>query len=109
MHRLSYPPKLYVLVRGDIPPGLQYAQAVHAAVEHALAYPVLARDTRNVVVLNVLDEEDLMAAASLHSEHGALFREDDLDGEATAYATVCGDGCFMGLPLAGRELVRMET
>ncbi len=102
MHRPVHPPKLYVLVRGDLPPGAQAAQAVHAAIEYALAKPAQARETRNVVVLNVLDEEDLLTAASIQPEDGVLFHEEDLDDQATAYATVCDDGRFQGLPLVGR-------
>lgn len=103
MRRPVHPPKLYVLVRGDLPPGLQYAQAVHAAVEFALANPEAVRSTPNAVVLNVLDEADLLDAASLKPQTGVLFREPDLDDEATAYAIIVDDGRFQGLPLAGRE------
>lgn len=103
MHRPVHPPKLFVLVRGDLPPGLQYAQAVHAAVEYALAYPDSTRATPNAVVLNVLDEDDLLLYAGLNPKGGIVFREPDRGGEATAYATIVDDGRFQGLPLAGRE------
>ena len=108
MQRPVYPAKFFVLVRGDLSPGMQIAQAVHAAAEYALVHPDHVREVRNLVVLNVLDENDLLDYATIHPEIGVLFREEDLDDEATAYATVCDDGRFQGLPLAGRELVRME-
>src|SRR5688572_22136583 len=104
MHRPEFPAKLFILVRGDLPPGLQMAQAVHAATEYALTFPRQARDTPCVVVLNVLDEADLLTYARIHPLSGVLFHEDDLGGQATAYATVCDDGRFQGLPLAGRDL-----
>lgn len=107
MLRPQSPPRLYVLVRGDLPPGLQYAQAVHAAVEYALTYPERAASTPNAVVLNVLNLEDLLLFASHEPQIGVLFHEEDLNDEATAYAAVCEDDRFSGLPLAGKQLVPM--
>ena len=44
------------MVREDLPPGSQVAQAVHAAVEHALDYPTEVHGAPVVVVLGVPDE-----------------------------------------------------
>lgn len=95
------PAALYVIVRGDLPPGLQMAQAVHAAVEYALANPALAASTPNTVVLTVPCEDALVGLA----EDGILFREPDLGDEATAYAEVSTGERFSSLPLAGRTPV----
>jgi hypothetical protein len=100
MHRPASSDKLYVLVRGDLSPGLQLAQAVHAATEYALRFPAMARSTENVVVLNVADEPELLS----HAEpSGFLFHEPDVNDEATAYAIVADGRRFSTLPLAGRS------
>lgn len=91
--------KMYVLVRADLPPGLQVAQAVHASVEYALRLPSMARSTPNVVVLNVPDESTLLGLAG---PAGFLFHEPDVGDEATAYAEVTTGERFSSLPLAGR-------
>jgi hypothetical protein len=64
------PPKsqyLYVLVRSDLPPGLQIAQACHGAFEFAAAHPLVMRtwleSSNYLVVLGVPDEETLLAYA----------------------------------------------
>lgn len=102
MHRPVTPSKLYVLVRGDLSPGLQVAQAVHAATEYALRLPALARSTPNVVVLSVPDEATLLRFAS---PSGFLFHEPDVGDEATAYAEVTTGERYSSLPLVGREPV----
>lgn len=96
--------KLYLLVRGDLPPGLQLAQAVHASVEFTLRYRDRAASTPTVVVLTVDDEEQLLGWADVlgwkdRSDY-ALFHEPDL-GEHTALAIVSDGTRFAGLPLAG--------
>lgn len=99
--------KLYVLVRSDLTPGLQLAQAVHAATAFALRHPASAASTLNVVVLAVPDEETLLHYADLDfytRKYGVLFTEPDLDDEATAYAIVSDGDRFSCLPLAGRVL-----
>lgn len=74
MHRPA-DAKLYVLVRNDLAPGLQMAQAVHAATAFVHLHPDLYLATPNVVVLSVPDEESLIAHAT---PDGVLFREPDL-------------------------------
>lgn len=106
------PPKdryLYVLVRSDLPAGLQLAQAVHGAFEFSHTHPRVMHDwleTSNfLVVLGVPDEAALL---SFHELAGAydvdvhLVREPDLEESATAL--VIGPGEFhhriSHLPLA---------
>lgn len=102
MHR-PVETKLYVLIRDDLPPGLQLAQAVHAATAFALAHPDLASSTPNVVVLAVADEPALLAHVHAGGRRpGVVFREPDIGDEATAYATVSTGINFSCLPLAGR-------
>lgn len=93
------PKALYILVRADLPPGLQMAQAVHAAVTETLRNTVLARTIGNTIVLSVPDEETLLARAA-----GSLFREPDLNGEATASAAFTDGREYSDLPLAGRAM-----
>ena len=81
------------------------AQAVHAAVEYALANPATAASTPNTVVLSVPSEDALVGLA----EDGILFREPDLGDQATAYAEVTTGERFSSLPLAGRSLVMNLT
>lgn len=103
MHRPA-DSKLYVLVRSDLELGLQMAQAVHAATAISVQYPVTVRETLNVVVLSVLDEDDLLAAWSTRPPDvpHSLFHEPDCGDEATAYAEVSNGERFACLPLAGR-------
>lgn len=100
MHR-PVESKIYVLVRSDLAPGLQLAQAVHAATAFALAHPERASSTPNVVVLAVPDEAALLSFAD---SAGVVFREPDVGDEATAFATVSDSTRFSCLPLAGRVL-----
>lgn len=103
---------MYVLVRQDLPIGLQMAQAIHAAVELALTHPVRAKKTPNTVVLSVLDEDDLCGWSERIDEQCLvtdvnvpykMFREPDLGNEYTALATFSDGKLFSNLPLAGRR------
>lgn len=87
-----------MLVRDDLPGGTQLAQAVHAAVEYTLKEPDRAGAAPTVVVLSVPDETSLL---SRFASNGLLFREPDLDGQATAFAVVDDGRSFSDLPLAG--------
>jgi hypothetical protein len=82
-----------VVTRSDLPSGTQACQAIHAALEFALAHPDVAADwhrSSNVVVLlGVPDELRLTrlvadAAAAGHTVVG--FHEPDLGGSLTAAA-----------------------
>lgn len=93
-------------MRGDLPPGLQFAQVAHASSEFAQRFPTEAASTPIAVVLEVPDEGTLHAYASVEwDEPFFLFREEDLDNQATALATVCTGERFSSLPLAGRRMV----
>lgn len=83
-------PKLYVLVREDLPPGARVAQAVHGAHEFADGCPVeYARwreNSNTVSVLGVRDEPHLryfVEMAEMWDVPYALFREPDMDGART--------------------------
>jgi hypothetical protein len=96
-----------VLVRGDLPPGLQLAQVAHASSEFALRHPTEAASTPIGIVLEVPDEDALLAFADVVASEGVpstVFREEDLDDEATAMAVVCDGRHFSSLPLAGRRM-----
>ena len=80
--------RLYVVVRSDLPPGLQLAQACHAAREFAADYPGdLAGE--NLVALSCPNELSLWRLtddARLACVPVTPFREPDLGGELTAAA-----------------------
>lgn len=103
------PEKLYVVVRADLPPGLQAAQAMHAQREFAAEHPEIEarwhRESNTVAILSVPDEDAL--AYLLDGLSDALcftpFREPDLGGSLTA---ICvepkGGQALRHLPLALR-------
>lgn len=96
--------RLYVVVRADLPAGLQMAQACHVTREFTLAYP--EEDVgENLVVLHARDEAEL-ARLLVSSDPLCLskaFREPDLGGAMTAVA-FSGDAQkhLSSLPLALR-------
>lgn len=106
------PLKLHLVVREDIPPGLQAAQLVHAATEFMSEYPEMAaawrRDSNCVALLAVPDEAALKSLARRARVRALVseFKEPDLGESLTAIAVspssggrrICG-----GLPLAFRE------
>ena len=96
---------MYVLVRADLRPGLQMAQAIHAAVDLALSHPEQAAVTPNTIVLAVPDEGALLDWADRLDVPFVLFAEPDLGGEHTALACFHTGEPFAALPLAGKELV----
>lgn len=100
-----------MLVRQDLPPGLQIAQAVHAAFEFAHQHPdattTWLEDSNYIVILSVPDEATLIEHHTAASEAPTtLVREPDIGDEATALAI--GPSGYhrrlSNLPLAGREL-----
>ena len=97
--------KLYVVVRADLPPGLQVAQACHALREFVHQYPEVDREwfsrSNNLVVLQVPSLAALEALVLRTEGAVAPFYEPDLDGAMTAAAFA--DGRQLGsLPLALR-------
>ena len=85
--------KLYVLVRGDLAPGYQIAQAIHAKDEFTHMFPEVELDWRErsntIIVLNVPCRHSLekyVSKAMLQYIKCAVFHEPDLEGQATAAA-----------------------
>jgi peptidyl-tRNA hydrolase len=103
--------KIYIIVRNDIAPGLQAAQACHALREFAKHHEALEaqwfRDSNNIVILQVPSEDHLLALTSQAEAEGipyAEFHEPDLEDEATAIALgPTGARLVSQLPLALRE------
>lgn len=102
--------RLYVIVRADLPAGLQMAQACHALRAFVEAHPdVDAQWHRdgggNLVVLHARDEAhaaELEQRATGASLACARFVEPDLGGQLTAIA-MCGQRArrlLASLPLA---------
>jgi len=107
--------KLFVVVRNDLEPGLQLAQAVHAAVKYALSHEDARRwheESNNVAVLQVPDEAALKALTHqvLTRDPSCLavvFEEPDLDHQWTAAAFGGGAKKLLGsLPLALRDYLQ---
>lgn len=94
---------MYLLVRGDLSPGAQLAQAIHAAVEYTLEHRDHVSRTPTVVVLHVDDEDELLAYADLCPGH-VLFHEPDLPGH-TALAVISDGAVFSRLRLAGGAVI----
>ncbi len=102
--------KLYIVVRRDLAPGAQCAQACHAMSAFADAFPDAHRqwhrDGQNLVVVTVADETELAQletkARGLALEFAA-FHEPDFADEMTAVA-LAGDARALvsSLPLALR-------
>jgi peptidyl-tRNA hydrolase len=104
--------KMYVVVRGDLPPGLRAAQAGHAIAEACLMIPHAADDWHEdpegnyLIILEVPDEKALLAFWSEVKSwdiRQELFREPDMALEATAFAALPPpdlNHVFAVLPLA---------
>lgn len=86
-------------VRQDLPPGLQAAQAVHAAIGFALEFPRMIPDT--VILVGVPDEEALAALMGEAFSYAVFaVREPDLGGSLTALALEPSAAVYCrGLPL----------
>lgn len=90
--------KLYIIVRGDLAPGYQCAQSVHAAFAFASEH---ADETKNwmiqsnyIAVLNSKNEKelyDLITQAKEQNITFSIFREPDIGNEITAVAMECSD------------------
>lgn len=105
--------KLYIIVRNDLEPGLQAAQATHAITDLIFKYPEEAAQWREksnyVVILSTKDEKSLHKLAQKLKKAKAklaLFLEPDINMEATALAVLPGDSTWRllaKLPLALKE------
>jgi len=103
--------KLYVIIRSDLIPGLQAAQACHAlrlfADEHKLEENEWFRFSNNIVLLQVPIKEELIELAykaTCDDIPCSIFREPDVGDEPTAIA-ILGRGAkklVSNLPLALR-------
>lgn len=89
--------KLYIVVRSDLEPGLQAAQACHALREFGATHPdidaVWHANSKTLVLLSVPTESDLQQLAVRAGGKGvpvALNHEPDLGGELTAVALASG-------------------
>lgn len=100
--------KLYTVVRSDISPGLQIAQAGHALVSFQSMFPdkyeKWRTESNNLVVLGVEGKEELAKVAYTLSCRGldvATFQEPDLDNELTAITAEPSSKKYLStLPLA---------
>lgn len=83
---------MYVFVRTNLPPIQQAVQASHSALELCRQGLVPSSyDHPSLVLCGMQDEASLLAHADYLQSHGIghiLFREPDLNNEATAIATV---------------------
>lgn len=81
--------RLYVVVRADLPIGLQMAQACHAAYRFAVVHGSVDIG-ETMVVLHAPDEKDLVELGMLVHGRGDIpltaFVEPDLNNEVTAVA-----------------------
>lgn len=102
--------KLYILIRSDLEQGLQLAQTAHAAIAFALENlePTQNwnRDSNNIAILSVKNEEELRGWIKKANEKNitsAIFSEPDLGGQWTAASFLPEDGrIFSSLPRAGK-------
>lgn len=100
--------KLYIVVRADLPPGMQIAQACHALRQFTSVHSEIDRawyeGSNNLVVLQVPGEDELFDLLARAGEIPITsFREPDLDDDVTAIAIgPQGSGLVSQLPLALR-------
>lgn len=103
--------KLYVIVRADLPAGVQFAQGTHAALAFALQYPQILQDwaalSENLVVLACPDENalgHLMRQAAERCIRLTAYHEPAFQNALTACAFSGEVGRLVSpLPLALRE------
>ncbi len=86
-------PKLYVVVREDMPPGDQAVQAIHAARQFAADHPEVEgswfRESNHIAFLSVPDLralDDLLDRARRRGIPSSCFTEPDMGGARTAAA-----------------------
>lgn len=117
----------YVIVRGDLSPGLQAAQVAHAAMDFSIEFPDIARkwkqESNYICILQVPDEASLHKLVVLAMSNGykhSLFYDPDVPpnvpgtsrtGSHTALAVEPGEFFrhLSSLPLALRDRVDKEV
>lgn len=102
--------RLFVVVRSDIVPGLQLAQACHAVAAFGSSFPgpfaAWHRGDSNIVCLQARDEQHLreLFAALPPEALAASFYEPDLAEQMTAFACDRRPKSWSSLPLALRSV-----
>jgi peptidyl-tRNA hydrolase len=106
---------LYIVVRSDLSPGLQAAQAVHAAFafghRHSNLVGQWITESNFLVIVAVPDEDSLRAFAEEAFTRNIVkvnVTEPDLDNELTAVALAPGNAAkklCANLPLAMKQVV----
>jgi hypothetical protein len=100
-------PRLYLLVRRDLPRSVQAVQAAHAAVQYAerrsCEWQGRGIGTPTIAMLSVADRAELEQWAEKLGRRAERFHEPDLDDQMTAVAYFGADNgfCFGKLRLAG--------
>lgn len=108
--------KLYLIVRGDLPPGAQAVQAAHALQAFNVAHPHQTKvwhEESNTLALLAIPNEAALGVLLENAIHSRIpvapFREPDRGDELTAIALgPQGKRLTKNLPLAlvnGREVV----
>jgi peptidyl-tRNA hydrolase len=96
---------MYIIVRADLKPGLQAAQACHAlrlfSAEHPEEDRAWYEGSNNLVLLQIPNEAELLKLKErANGTPLALFREPDINDEATALAIApSGRRLVSNLPL----------
>ena len=101
-------PKLYVLVRADLPPGPRAVQACHAALSFAHEHDVVFRDwirlSNYLIIKEAPDEATLRSVVELarnRRHKHTIFLEPDYGDSLTAIAVEpAGRRLFGAFPLA---------
>lgn len=89
---------MYIVVRSDLPPGLQIAQSIHAFREFCELYPQIESEwytkSNYIVVLSANNIEHLTSLIDQCKDLDvkvAIFQEPDIDNQITAIAIEPGD------------------
>ena len=98
-------PRMYVVVRNDLAPGHQMAQAAHAATYLAAESKLALYQHPTISILKVPNREILIRVAYMHQHIPGdpelfMFHEPDLGNEVTAFACYSKGEEFAGLRLA---------
>jgi peptidyl-tRNA hydrolase len=86
--------KLYIVVRQDLKPGSQLAQACHASFLFASEFPDETKDwmtnSNHIVILGIKSEDELIKLIeSAVDIKTAVFKEPDMNNQITAIALEC--------------------